>query len=92
MRHHQKRRPGAAAIAREMRQEEPVYRSFLLRLWQAPGRRSAAWRIVLESANGEWQTFASLEALCAYLQAEAKKNGADAPERYPDRVSGGEGL
>jgi hypothetical protein len=62
-----------------MRHDEPLYRSYLLRLWQVQGKRPPAWRAVLESTNGERQGFASLEALFAYLQAETIEGEAAYP-------------
>jgi hypothetical protein len=48
-----------------------IYRSYLLRLWQARSGERAVWRASLESPHtGERRAFASLEQLTAFLQQQ----------------------
>jgi hypothetical protein len=64
--------------------EPPRYRSYVLRCWEMRSqipKRPAMWRFSLEEARtGEKHTFADLEALVTFLQAElAKPESEKAP-------------
>jgi len=64
--------------------EQPVYLSYLLRLWQTTDGGEQVWRVSLESpGTGERKGFASLKALCEFLAAQT---GQALP---PDRPSYG---
>jgi hypothetical protein len=55
------------------------YRSYLLRLWQAPGRGEPRWLASLEvPGTGERQGFSSLQALFSYLEVQAQEDEAPA--------------
>ena len=48
---------------------KPIYRSFLLRLWQAGTPEKPVWRASLEdSRTSQVMGFDDLEKLCEYLQ------------------------
>lgn len=54
-----------------METEKEAYRSFLLRLWQVEQNGDWIWRCSLEeTGTGRQRTFADLEALSSYLDAE----------------------
>ena len=54
-----------------MSEERRRYVSYLLRLWQAEREGVLTWRASIESARtGERRGFASLAALCAFLEQE----------------------
>lgn len=54
-----------------MSTEPLAYRSYLLRLWRAPGGIEQPWRASLEDPlTGERLGFADLEALVAFLLAQ----------------------
>lgn len=56
---------------------EPVYQSYLLRLWVVNDSGKPVRRISLQSvSDGRWQTFANLEAMCVFLE-----------ERLPDELN-----
>jgi len=56
--------------------EEPDYRSYLLRLWCVEGDKGRVWRASLRSTLTRQQVgFAGLEALFAYLRAETGREG-----------------
>ena len=56
--------------------EEPEYRSYLLRLWCVQGDKSRVWRASLQSTQTRQEVgFAGLEALFAYLRAETGREG-----------------
>ena len=47
------------------------YQAYLLRLWRVTADGQTAWRASLEYPNsGERVGFASIEALCGFLQSE----------------------
>jgi hypothetical protein len=70
-----------------MREEEPRYMSYLLRLWQTEGDGGFAWRISLEKPHdGERTGFASLAGLCTYLVSEMGEN-SDPPVDAPSDLS-----
>ena len=49
--------------------EPPRYRAYLLRCWQERGHHRSAWRCSLQDPHtGERRSFASLEAMLAFLQ------------------------
>ena len=51
------------------------YLSYLLRLWQTTDGDATIWRASLDSpSTGERLSFASLEALFAFLEGETKQN------------------
>jgi hypothetical protein len=50
---------------------QAVYRSYLLRLWQANGSGASGWRASLEDPRtGEQVGFANLEQLFAFLMEQ----------------------
>ena len=50
------------------------YLSYLLRLWQTTSQGQSQWQASLERpGTGERQGFASLQALFAFLEAQARK-------------------
>jgi hypothetical protein len=52
--------------------EQPVYQSYLLRLWRVK-EAEEGWRASLESAQtGERRGFASLEALFDYVRSQTR--------------------
>jgi hypothetical protein len=54
-----------------MSQEQPTYRSFLLRLWSIRIDGETAWRASLESARtGQRQGFTGLEDLFEFIRRE----------------------
>jgi hypothetical protein len=56
--------------------EEPEYRSYLLRLWCVEGDKGRVWRASLQSTQTRKQVgFAALEALFEYLRAETSVEG-----------------
>jgi hypothetical protein len=56
--------------------EEPDYRSYLLRLWCVEGDKGRVWRASLQSTQTRKQVgFAALEALFEYLRAETSVEG-----------------
>jgi hypothetical protein len=51
--------------------EQPVYRSYLLRLWQVSAADPSSWRLSLEEVRTHQRhNFASLEQLFAFLIEE----------------------
>ena len=51
--------------------EQPVYLSYLLRLWRTNDDGEQIWRVSLESpGTGERKGFASVKALCKFLAAQ----------------------
>jgi hypothetical protein len=58
----------------------PRYQAYLLRCCEAPSahpEQPAAWRFTLEdSRTGERLGFASLDALCAYLDGQTRSAGS----------------
>jgi len=63
---------------------ESIYRSFLLRLWQAGASGEPAWRISLEDTRTRQVTgFEDLESLHEYLRLlfAAPERPAGAPEK-----------
>jgi hypothetical protein len=71
--------------------QPPVYRSYLLRLWEERGEKPALrmWRCSLEDPlTGDRQGFANLGALVEWLSAELAKPapgpGAGGPSRGPE--------
>ena len=70
-----------------MRQEEPRYMSFLLRLWQTEGDEGFVWRVSLEKPHDGARTgFASLAGLCTYLERKMGES-PDAPVDAPSDLS-----
>ena len=71
-----------------MRQEQPRYLSYLLRIWQVKAKGGPQWRASLESpGNGEKRTFSSLELLIAFLQAQtAQQELVDTEENNERRT------
>lgn len=74
-----------------MLDEQPDYRSYLLRLWRENGEGGTSWRASLESAlTGERHVFPSLIKLFSFLQGQtvavcdvdkdASAMGKDSPE------------
>jgi hypothetical protein len=52
--------------------EQPIYQSYLLRLWQAK-EGEEGWRASLESAQtGERRGFATLDALFDYVRSQTR--------------------
>ncbi|WP_420627606.1 hypothetical protein [Candidatus Leptofilum sp.] len=50
---------------------EPIYQSYLLRLWVVDESGKPVQRISLQCvSNGRWQTFANLQAMCAFLEEQ----------------------
>ncbi len=63
----------------------PHYQAYLLRCYEAPNThldQPATWRFTLEnSRTGERLGFASLEALCAYLDGQTRSAGSHSTPR-----------
>ncbi len=56
-----------------MREEQPGYHSYLLRIWQVTENHKVGWRASLEQVEtGVLQAFPSLEALFTYLEETTK--------------------
>jgi hypothetical protein len=56
--------------------EEPEYRSYLLRLWCVQGDKGRVWRASLQSTRTRQQVgFAGLEVLFEYLRAQTSIEG-----------------
>ena len=76
--------------------EQPVYLSYLLRLWRTSDDGEQIWRVSLESpGTGERKGFASLKALCEFLAAQTGQAlPTDQQSRAPDTPDskGGENL
>ena len=54
-----------------MRNQEPLYRSYLLRLWTSVHNGEVIWRASLEDANtGERLGFATLERMFDFLRTQ----------------------
>lgn len=67
-----------------MNTERPAYRSYLLRLWRAPGGADQPWRASLQDTlTGERQGFADLEALLAYLRDQIDVQSTPEEESGP---------
>jgi hypothetical protein len=88
----------AAAIRTSMNIEpvstkQPVYLSYLLRLWRTPTAGEAAWRASLENPQtGERRGFASLDAMVAYLRRQiglAPNRGGEEDEETISSEQGG---
>jgi len=61
-----------------MGRDQPVYRSYLLRLWSTTVDREMVWRASLESSRtGERHRFASVDGLCDFLR---RQTGASSDE------------
>jgi hypothetical protein len=57
------------------------YRSYLLRLWETGSDEKAVWRASLENPmTQECQSFASLKALFAFLEAQTDGEAGSQPE------------
>jgi hypothetical protein len=75
----------------------PIYRSFVLTLWQEHGRGSSepsVWRFRLDDPRtGQRRGFADLEALVAALEREMAANWRDEQGRQPHPAAqpGGQG-
>ena len=62
-----------------MATERQRYLAYMLRLWQT-GEDEMAWRASLENAHtGTRQGFASLDALCAFLEEKTGQGPSAAP-------------
>ena len=71
-----------------MSEGQRLYMSYLLRLWQAEREGTLTWRASLECAHtGERWGFASLAALCAFLEQETAPVDGNDP-----RVPGSPGI
>jgi hypothetical protein len=61
-----------------MSQEQPVYQSYLLRLWSVRVDDDTIWRASLESSvTSQRQGFASLDDLCDFLKRQAGVGTSD---------------
>jgi hypothetical protein len=89
------RRQGEGAVidGKAHKEEEPDYRSYLLRLWCVEGDKGRVWRASLQSTQTRQQVgFAELEALFEYLRAQTGVEGTPdlggrasaRPEQDPD--------
>ncbi len=66
-----------------MANQQPCYLAYMLRLWRVGSGDELAWRASLESPHtGERHGFASLEALFAFLEDQAKSKPIQ-PEEPP---------
>ena len=66
---------GPSSMDTEEAASRAAYLSYLLRLWQAPGRGEPRWLASLEvPGTGERQGFSSLQALFTYLEARARED------------------
>jgi hypothetical protein len=76
--------------------EQPVYLSYLLRLWRTSDDGEQIWRVSLESpGTGERKGFANLKALYEFLAAQTGQVlPPDQQSRTPDTPDnkGGEKL
>ena len=60
-----------------MFEEQPDYRSYLLRLWRVRDNDETSWRASLESAqSGEREGFASLEELFDFIRRQTTTSPA----------------
>jgi hypothetical protein len=56
-----------------MKQEQPHYLSYLVRMWRVEGKHGWQWRASLESPeSGERRVFPSLEHMIAFLRAQMR--------------------
>ncbi|MCA9899992.1 MAG: hypothetical protein H6654_02645 [Ardenticatenaceae bacterium] len=61
---------------------EPIYQSYLLRLWVVNETGEPVTRISLHNiGNGRWQTFANLEAMCAFLAEQLPNRPHNPPKQ-----------
>ncbi len=63
--------------------ERPVrYRSYLLRLWETGSDEKAVWRASVENPmTKQRQSFATLEALFAFLEAQIDEQADQKPDK-----------
>ncbi len=65
------------------------YYSYLLRLWETTDGNLPVWRAMLElPATGEKRSFASLDALFAYLVCETSPEKLASPPKKPPSSPG----
>jgi len=67
-----------------MADEQPGYRSYLLRLWRTTSQGRSTWHASLELPHtGERRGFASLEQLCAFLEQQTQEGDPPASRAPP---------
>jgi hypothetical protein len=72
-----RRGEGAVIGGNTHKDEEPEYRSYLLRLWCVEGDKGRVWRASLQSTQTRQQVgFADLETLFEYLRAQTSAKAA----------------
>lgn len=72
-----------------MKNHQPPYLSYLLRLWPTRNGTQCAWRLSLEDPHsGERQGFASFHEMLAYLEDQTREYGLASGPQPGNEVQG----